>query len=320
MELNQEKQTTPDNDLGAIMRDGLAQFDITDDAEHDAVAPASAPASAPGPAAQPTGVPAGDPPSPPAPFRFTSHPEAEKGYKHLQADFTRVSQENKTLAEKLSAIEQEKANQAAQSALELEFETFAEQKRMAMLNDIDALEPDDKDYKTQVAKVQARYDKEMFKASQKLILPAVPVEQAPPVPAAPAVKHEVPPAGVANEIEQVKAYTREFIAKPENGFKPDDPAFWGYAAQAPDTDEHGNPLTLDDQIRWAMEQTETYHASIRSQPSQQSADAAAANRAHLDMPMGRAASGTPPGPGAKEDNTPYGLSDALADATEARRL
>jgi len=311
-----QAQTTPD--LDAIMQEGLQQFDVTP--EPPAAEPKDDKQPSPDATAKAPAAPAKDSSPAPAPDakRFTDQEEAEKGYRNLFAEFTRVSQKNKELTGILTAQQQTEQQQKVEEKATQDFETFATERRTKLLDEIDALDPDSADYRKQVASAQARTDRDILQASMKYAsiasLPTTPAIT--PAPAAPA------PSGNEPSTDQITAYVREAITAPEIGLAADDILFWNYAAQAPDKDVNGKSIPLDEQIRWAVEQTQSYHAKINpNDKSKEISDAAktAAANSRREMPIGRASSGAPP-PSAGDENTPVSLNDAIDSANNLRRL
>jgi len=313
----QTSQTTPDLDL--IIKEGLTQFDMTD--ELSAAEPEDD-SKEKGPAADQSAASA-DNAGASEIKRFTNHDEAEKGYKNLQAEYTRVTQHNKELTGKLTAQEQAEKQKQAEETVSAKFETFATERRTKLLDEIDALDPDAPDYRTQVAKAQARADKAILLAGRSFntsaAQPATPVEA---VAAANPDREAAAPDASVPDKEKVRNYVREKIAAPEiGGLDPDDTLFWMYASHAPVQDADGKNLSLDDQIQWAVEQTKTYHSKIIPRDPKQDIDTAVQNanaNQRIDMPLGRASSGAPPADPGK--SAPVSLSDAIDEANNRRRL
>jgi hypothetical protein len=313
-----QAQTTPD--LGAIMQEGLQQFDVTP--EPPAAEPKDDKQSSPDATAKaPTAAVKDSSPAPtPDAKRFTDQDEAEKGYRNLLAEFTRVSQKNKELTGILTTQQQAEQQQKVEESATQSFEAFAIDRRTKLLDEIDALDPDAPDYRKQVASAQARTDRDILQASMKYAsiagLPTTPATT--PAPAAPTPA----PSGNEPSTEQITAYVREAITAPEIGLAADDILFWNYAAQAPDKDVNGKSIPLDEQIRWAVEQTQSYHAKINPNDKTKEISAAASTAAansRKEMPLGRASSGAPP-PSTGDDNTPVSLNDAIDSANNLRRL
>lgn len=315
-------QTTPDLDV--IMKEGLKQFDIPPEESKPTVEPISEAGT--GPAAAVTKEKEDAAPAPATTAaaetaRFKSHDEAEKGYKNLQSELTRVNQQNKELTGKLTAKEQSDQQKLDIETATQEFETFATDLRTKLLNEIDALDPDDKDYRTKVAAAQARADRILATAGQKLTAAAK--TPTTPAPAAPAPNAEKQTDNAKPTAEQITAYVREKIVTPENGLDKDDVLFWTYAAQAPVKNEAGKDMTLDEQIQWSVEQTKQYHSAItppidKSKIIADAAKIAAANQKR-EMPLGGGGNAAPARTEG-DDNIQVSLSDAVDAANNLRRL
>jgi len=183
----------------------------------------------------------------------------------------------------------------------------------------DALDPDDKDYRTKVAQAQARTDKDILTAGQKIAVAAT-ITEAPLPPVKPAAATS---ADDQNRTGSVVEYTKKIIAAPEIGLDPDDVLFWIFAGQAPDRNAAGKNIPLDEQIKWAVDQTKQYHSKITPpiDKKKEIADAAvvAANNQQAEMPLSRTTARVPVTDDA-ENNKPLSLSDAIDSANDLRRL
>ncbi|HAJ28114.1 MAG TPA: hypothetical protein DCG53_12870, partial [Syntrophus sp. (in: bacteria)] len=233
----------------------------------------------------------------------------------------RLSEEIKTLKTKIDDEEAARLLKAAEETADTDLVTFATTRRRKMLDEIDALDPDAPDYRDQVANVQAQADRDIVKKSQTVVA-------APPAPASASAAS--PPAGgdataasptIPVDTEKVISYVKEKISAPDIGLDKDDEFFWLMTQQAPDKDQTGNALPLDEQIRWAADQTINYRSRIlghdRTRQLDDAARTAEGNRKR-DMPLGRHATDNPP---AKEaDNKPVSLADAVDSAKNMRRL
>lgn len=310
-----QQPDTPTPDLDLIMKDSLTQFDINPPDTGNPSPPTAAPTAAPAPPTMPDQqdiVPAPAPPAqpPPAPDhpdtpRFKSLEEAEKGYKNLQAEFTRTTQRLKEFEGKENAQKQAEEEAAATQAVATAFEEFAVSRRVQLLDEIGALDPDAADYTQQVAKLQAKADKDIYLAGRQYAVKP-PAASPPANPDAPKVTPE-----------QVQDYVRSYIAQPKIGIKADDSYFWLVCASAPATDAKGNKLTLDQQITWAVQQTKSYHSRF----TPPAAPANAINNAqNLEQPLGRTGNQAPPAPGTTQRKEPLSLSDAVDAAAQTRRL
>ena len=307
-----DQQTT--QDLDVIIKDGLQQFDI----DAAPAAPDDAPSS-PAPAVEKkTEEPEPDPNK--KKYRFKSQDEAENGYTHVQGEKTRLELKVKELEKELGKKQEVENQQATDKAMQ-DFEALAAFRRAKLLADIKELDPDNPQYENNVAKLQAKADADILTQSQKVF-----VQPAPPPPAAtkptPGSTASPAPSDTETNESKVVKYTESVITKPEIGLAPDDKYFWFCASQAPKEDDKGNPLTLDQQIQWAVDQTKQYHSQINPQidPQKKIDDAAAAAHEiqNQELPLGRAATSAPI-PGAAE-NKQISLSDAIDSANNLRRL
>jgi hypothetical protein len=313
----QEAENTPNLDV--IMRDGLEQFDVI---------PPNNPQDEPGSNAAPLGLsepspspkaPPAAPEASPAPNNAAAPPETgqtiEQRYKALEAAFTTKSQKLAELEAKINAERETHERAEAQNLAATEFETFAAERRATLLNEIDALDPDAEDYRVQVAKLQAKCDRDILLASQKVVTPAPRAAAASPNAAA-----DTPAAPTREEII---AYVRQKITTPEIGLAPDDRYFWMMCSQAPEAKPDGTKATLDDQIAWAAEQTKQYHAQIMPNPpgAPPAPDPAQiAAQVNALQPLSRG--GAPPAPNNQptERDKPMSLSEAIEEANNLRRL
>lgn len=321
--INEEVNQNPD--LETIMKEGLQQFDIPPEQKPTESAAASQSAAAPvkkedaDTKEMPPEKKVEPPPAQAEAKRFTSHEEAEKGYKNLQSEFTRVTTELKETKGKLTAQELAEKQSKVVEAATLEFEKFATDRRTKLLDEIDALDPDDKDYRTKVAQAQARTDKDILTAGQKIAVAAT-ITEAPLPPVKPAAATS---ADDQNRTGSVVEYTKKIIAAPEIGLDPDDVLFWIFAGQAPDRNAAGKNIPLDEQIKWAVDQTKQYHSKITPpiDKKKEIADAAvvAANNQQAEMPLSRTTARVPVTDDA-ENNKPLSLSDAIDSANDLRRL
>lgn len=318
---------TPVTDLDAIMKDGLEQFHIPVEGNDD-LPPGSTPDdAAPGSssaAPNPTGDPAADH-EPPA-FRFTSHEEAERGYKELQRQMTAMAEEKKSLMSQLSEKAEADARAAAEEAGNQEFLEFATQRRAQVLKEIEAMDPDKPEYSDEVAAAYARADLDIFRKSQAF---SETFSAAPPAPQNPAAdndtnsQHQAAPSDLPTDATQIRDYVNTFISSEEIGLEKDDPLFWTYASQAPEKDESGQPLPLESQIQWAVEQTRLYSSRVLQRNQAAVADSAqrrAEAHSRQEMPLGRAGATAPGVRTQPAADAPVSLSDAVEAAKELRRL
>lgn len=312
----QEPGNTPDLDV--IMREGLEEFDVTPSSPQDepiinndtsglSISSPQQPATPAAPAASPA------PAAAPAPDAIP----LDQRYKELQAAFTKTSQELAEIKARERAAAETRQRDEARNLAATEFENYAAERRAKLLTEIDALDPDADDYRVQVATLQAKCDKDIFLAGQK-------ITAAPTTPAAGMPAAGDPPAP-APTAEEIITYVREKITSPEIGLAADDKYFWLMCSHAPDKDAQGNKITLDEQIMWAAEQTKQYHAQIAPNPSggaRPAPDPAQiAAQVNASQPLSRGAHppATPPNQ-APERDKPMSLSDAIDEANNLRRL
>lgn len=263
-------------------------------------------------------------------FRFKSQEEAEKGYKNIQSEKTRLEQRAKALEEELTVLRQEREKQTREASAAEAEKTFLEyctERHEQALTEIDQLDPEAPDYRKKAANIWAKKDADIRRKD---------IEMRPGVSAgadkgSTGTEH---PAGAArtpagdgaatDPVTQVHRYVEETIAAA--GLPSDDPLFWMYAQQAPDKDAAGAPLDLDRQIEWALEKTNNYRASLLDGANKKKTDEANARGRQEQLrtqPMGRVATerGAPPGGGKEADNLkPVSLDEAVEFALEKRRL
>lgn len=337
-ENNEEMQTTPD--LDQAMREGQPTFD---GGNSDDAAAAPLILGTPGPDEKKDGeekkeeIPAdkkdaaaGETPeeiaartkkedTPPGTgFRFKDQPEAEKGYRELQGKATRAEQRAAAAEAALNRVKNAEKTKAEEEATRATIVDFAANRRAQALEEIDGLDPEDKEYRKKAAILLSQADIDIYDHYQTHGRTATPAAVATPE----AVAGEV---DAAAEAEKVTKYVQTKIVA--EGFDENDPLFWQYASRAPITDAQGKPTSLDTQIQWAVSQTNQYHDSIRAKlKSEDEARVAEEVRKKqaADIPLGRgtpAGNGTPAGKDAKaEDDKPVSLSDAVDFASERRRL
>ncbi len=326
---NEEMQTTPD--LDQAMKDGQ----ITFDGENTENAAAPFIPGTPGPEEKPEEkeeekpeakiAPEGESPEeiaartkkedmpPETDFRFKNHPEAEKGYRELQGRTTKAEQRAKAVEAELDRIKNADRIKAETEATRATIVDFAATRKAQALEAIDALDPEDTEYRKKAATCLSQADIDIYEHYQThgRIAPAETETQA---------KTDSDTV----EMEPARDYVKKQIVG--EGFDENDPLFWQYAARAPITDEKGMPTTLDKQIEWAVLQTKQYHNSIRTKLKTEEETRVAADvrkKQEADLPLGRGTSGgrTTGGRNAtEEEDKPVSLSDAIEFAQDQRRL
>jgi len=253
---------------------------------------------------------------PDAGFRFRDHPEAEKGYRELQGKATKAEQRAAAAEAELNRVRDAEKIKAAAEATRATIVDFAANRRAQALEEIDALDPDDKEYRKKAATVLSQADIDIYDHYQThgRTAPAA----ARPEPAA---REE---DAATREVETVTRYVQERIVA--EGFGADDPLFWQYASRAPIADAQGKPTSLDTQIQWAMSQTKQYHDSIRTKLKSEEENRVAEEvrkRQITSLPLGRGTPGgasTPGGSAVSQSASPVSLADAIDFAQDRRRL
>ena len=116
-------------------------------------------------------------------------------------------------------------------------------------------------------------------------------------------------------INQTRDTWLKFLAD-EVKLDPTDPALQHYVSKAPTVDAEGKPLPLADRLRAAIKNTQTYHATQRSQAVQETG-APLSPGARFGVPPG----GGPSGPTARTATpAPMTLNQVLEQDREARTL
>jgi hypothetical protein len=251
-------------------------------------------------------------------FRFTSHEDAEKGYKNLQAEKTRLEMELRAAREKNTAIEQTEAEKTWLAAFEEDVSTYAKEANRKALKAIDELDPDAEDYQGQVAEIQARVYGDIRRYEREK-------ENKKPKPGG-ALSGERGESGkgASDEVLRIaQAHVRDVAEK--NQINPDDEYFRMVCTTAPTVDEKGLPMDFDTQILWAVHKTKTYQAELQGahgtqgeQGRQNAANRKAAATQEENLAMGRS---TPQQRRSEmETARPVSLDDAIESALESRRL
>lgn len=301
-------QTTPD--LEKMLFDGMEFFNLP---EPESSGPVNEPAPSPEkpadtPAPEPEKPEIGEPPETvdPKDFRFKDHPSAEKGYRHIQQEKTRLEQElvryrkeAETRAAQEKADEEKKRKEQA--------DEYAVSRREESLRQIEDLDPDDPEHTKKVARIMTEVERDIRRKEQEIFTvatpPGTPSGEKPPQESKPdnAQATEEPPAP-AEILEYIDGKVKA------TGLDPTDPDWIVCSSRAPQTGEDGRPLTLDQQIEWAIEETKKQLAARRAKILQEA-----------EMPLGRTGTGYRPSPAASADR-PLSLSDALDRAAESRRI
>ncbi|MBU2550233.1 MAG: hypothetical protein KKB20_17625 [Proteobacteria bacterium] len=293
-----DQQTTPETvDLTKIFENGMQRFQgeldeaalgaapVEDDGPDDEISgPAEALAEEteeePGSSETP---PEGDEPSTP---RFKTHEEAEKGYRNIQAEKTRLELENKALKSAQEAAAKAALEAEAKEKETADFLEFTKGRTKQALEEINALDPEDPDHEEKVALAWAR----MYADTRNF-------QYQPPAGAAPGTRSEEPapaagpkPAEGAGEPDpQAMALIKGKLA--EAGLDPEDEYFWLLADRGvPTRDPQGNALTFEQSLAWAIETTKTHNQKIEQRIQDRiKAAAGKTGRSHQDqgLPLGR---------------------------------
>lgn len=266
-----------------------------------------------------------------ADFRFKSQEEAEKGYKNIQSEKTRLEQRARDLETELTVLKREREKQTQEaSAVEAEktFLEYCTERHEQALTEIDQLDPEAADYRKKAANIWAKKDADIRRKDMDMrpVVAATVADKgaAGTEPAAGTARTPAGDGAAADSAAQVHQYVEETIAAA--GLPSDDPLFWMYAQQAPEKDAAGAPLDLDRQIEWALEKTNNYRASLLEGANKKKTDEANARGRQEQLrtqPMGRVATerGTSPGDGKEDGNLkPVSLDEAVEFALEKRRL
>lgn len=249
-------------------------------------------------------------------FRFKSHEEAEKGYRHLQAEKTRIEQAKKDLEAKLTAQKDAEARKAKEQEAEnkiFDYSTARYQEALKAINDLD---PDEEGYQDQVSKIWAAKDRDVWRFERQLL--EKPDANGANQPQA-NEKADESQGEPANTQDQVLAYVDEQAQ--EAGIDPEDEHFKLVCQQTPSRDESGRDMTLGEQVKWAIDKTLAYHRTLAGQLQERQRKAAAEKTASAqdrNLPLGR--SGAVPKSTEGRDAKPVTLDDALSEAMEGRRL
>lgn len=241
-------------------------------------------------------------------FRFTSHDEAEKGYKSLQGEKTRVEQRNKELEKELQSLRDAEQLRKDQAAADEKIMDYAVERHKESLAEIDALDPDDAEYQDEVAKIWARKDRDIRNYEREHGVGG----------STPAQAKDDTKTAPADETSAL-TYVQEEAKK--HDIDPDDPLFLAYCAQAPTTNEDGSHRDLANQVEWAITKTNDYLAAHERRYNEaQKKEAAQHSKEHQEreVPLGRSTSDSLPSH--EEEAKPVSLDDAIEDAANERRL
>lgn len=243
------------------------------------------------------------------PHRFKDLEAAEDGYRHLQAAKTRAEQEAARLRAELKTAQEAEARREEQEKRDQALTDYMAEQHEKALERIDDLDPDDENYRKQVARVWAEKDTaiEGWKRQAVTSEPAASSQGQEPE------GREGPdPNPLWGTVEQ-----RAVLA----GIDPTDEYFRMICTQAPSQGPDGAAMPFDQQVQWAVDHTLAYHNKQERQ-FQERLKAGARARAEKDqaanLPLGRSpadrSAGKSPAPQVVT------LNDALNAALEERRL
>lgn len=215
---------------------------------------------------------------------------------HLEKEKAALAQANAAMAKKLEELKTEEDRATADTKLkeiDQQLDGFTAEENKKALDRISALDPDDPTHADQVSKVWAEFHGIVRRKERELFTVVPP---APPASPSQETQDDTTPAAYQEKIVQ---------ALDQAGIPAEDPVFQHYAGIAP-VEANGAPLSFDDQVRWAIENTTKYKAAERSKVIQEA-----------DQPLGR---GSFPPPSGRAPNTPVSLDSALEAANARRRV
>lgn len=215
--------------------------------------------------------------------RFTSHDEAERGYREAQAALTRAQQE-------LAQIKKRGIDYAVDNP---DVARFIADRQARAVEEIDDIDPDDDNFSTQAAEIwlKANRDIAIFSAgiaadtgTDAPIAPSTD-EQTPVIDKTQPPEQQTPPPSPAHDPSAPPEDTGQLLDRVHSSASAlglenphDDPVFRGYAVHAPTTDGQ-RQLSLEEQVAWAVKQTMAYREKVASRMRQQQS-----------VPMGRGGS------------------------------
>ncbi len=250
-------------------------------------------------------------------FRHKSHEEAERSYAHLMSRTTRAEQDNARLRRQLQDIEDAKKKQQQDQEAARQRDEFVQQKYEEAARAVDELDPDDPEYHTKTARIWADVHRsvdaftpavdssggsDIPRASDMVGGQGQQAADAgaasagdgsdpggesgttspasPPDTAAPAEGDDPGDGGGYTQAE-IHQKIDARIGEKTPGFDREDPAFIAFCGRAPTQDEQGRPLSIEDQIDYAIESTRAHYDKKRREMLQASAqpmDRGASNR------------------------------------------
>lgn len=211
-------------------------------------------------------------------FRFKTHEEAEKGYEEKQSRVTKVEQENAKLREqatdneksleKMRAAEEAEKEEQRQTAIEAKVLDYSRKRHDEILEEIEALDPEDAEHRSKVAdlwsKVGAdvrRFEKEAANA---------PIEEPEKKPGEPVKAPEekvVKPAEPSEDPEKDDVEALSYVGSRVKAAGKDinNPVLQRSAMFAPQANDDGTELSLDEQVDWAIESSDKFIESAKAE-------------------------------------------------------
>ena len=247
--------------------------------------------------------------------RFKTHEEAEKGYRHIQAEKTRLEedlkQERAARAAEKEAREKAAEKQKAFEEAEAGLVDYATERHEQALTEIEELDPEDTAYQKKVARYWAEKDRDIRRYEREHGLMDVAV-----APAA-AAKTETPSGTGESTVSEQWEYVGTKAKEAGIDFNKDE-FFKLVCGTAPTKDGKGTPMTYDEQIDWAITKTKNYHSTLIASKTTEVVDLKAKEHQQRETPMGKSSSDVPSA--GKEAGKPVSLDDAVESAKEERRL
>jgi len=259
--------------------------------------------------------------------RFRSHEEAEDGYRNLQGAKSRTDQENARLKAEIKASKDAEKRQQQLEKADVEFVDFTASRHEEALKAINELDPEEEGYQKQVARIWAQKDM-AIRLKERELHQKIEEEASAGTEDGGRTTASGPEGFQAEGESQAPDETAsdediwDYVSKKAGDEKidPNDRFFRLTCRECPRNDAEGNPMTLDQQITWAIHETRNYHADQERQYQERAkaqATVLSENRQEEGLPMGRSGGEPPP---EQEEPTRVSLDDAIESAIEERRL
>lgn len=272
-------------------------------------------------------------------FRHTSHEEAEKSYANLLSRTTRTEQENARLRQQLKEIEEAKIKQRRDEEARRQREDFVRQKYEEAAKAVDELDQDDPEYHSRTARIWAdvhqavdSFEPEVKEPEGDASRPRISDFKKTGQPAddpdgsqesvADPAQEGAPPEGESQqdagaEAQESPGMTRDQVfevidsrlSEKNPGFDKEDPAFIGFCSRAPEADENGNPLSIEQQVDYAIDATRKHYDAKNREVLQRSA-----------QPMDRGSRAAGGGRQASSEETQESFGDIVEAAVSQHRL